>query len=191
MTGSSSGFPQTSKNNEAEGGEDDEPMDIEDYDESKSNILLEDQDDSMLTENSTSAEGKGGKDNNGGDAGLILKTRTYDLSITYDKFYQTPRVWLFGYDEQGKPLTGKQILEDIYADYSLKTVTLLEHPHLSSQHASIHPCKHAEVMKKMIDRIQSEGHYIRVDLYLYLFLKFISAVIPTIEYDFSMAFDMK
>jgi ubiquitin-like-conjugating enzyme ATG3 len=29
----------------------------------------------------------------------ILKTRTYDLSITYDKYYQTPRVWLFGYDE--------------------------------------------------------------------------------------------
>jgi ubiquitin-like-conjugating enzyme ATG3 len=29
----------------------------------------------------------------------ILKTRTYDLSITYDKYYQTPRMWLFGYDE--------------------------------------------------------------------------------------------
>ena len=28
-----------------------------------------------------------------------MKTRTYDLSITYDKYYQTPRVWLFGYDE--------------------------------------------------------------------------------------------
>lgn len=30
----------------------------------------------------------------------ILKTRTYDLSITYDKFYQTPRMWLYGYDEE-------------------------------------------------------------------------------------------
>ena len=29
----------------------------------------------------------------------ILRTRTYDLSITYDKYYQTPRIWLFGYDE--------------------------------------------------------------------------------------------
>jgi len=62
---------------------------------------------------------------------------------------------------------------------------MLEHPHLSAMHASIHPCKHAEVMKKMIDKIQSEGQYIRVDLYLYLFLKFISAVIPTIEYDYT------
>jgi len=25
--------------------------------------------------------------------------RTYDVSITYDKYYQTPRVWLCGYDE--------------------------------------------------------------------------------------------
>jgi len=29
----------------------------------------------------------------------ILKTRTYDLHITYDKFYQTPRLWIYGYDE--------------------------------------------------------------------------------------------
>ena len=35
-----------------------------------------------------------------GDSG-ILQTRTYDLNITYDKYYQTPRLWLFGYDEVG------------------------------------------------------------------------------------------
>ena len=29
----------------------------------------------------------------------VLQTRTYDLNITYDKFYQTPRLWLFGYNE--------------------------------------------------------------------------------------------
>lgn len=31
--------------------------------------------------------------------GEIVRTRTYDLHITYDKYYQTPRLWLFGYDE--------------------------------------------------------------------------------------------
>ena len=36
----------------------------------------------------------------GGEGG-ILSTRTYDLNITYDKYYQTPRLWLFGYDEVG------------------------------------------------------------------------------------------
>ena len=29
----------------------------------------------------------------------IIQTRTYDLSITYDKYYQTPRLWLTGYNE--------------------------------------------------------------------------------------------
>ena len=28
-----------------------------------------------------------------------ITTRTYDLSITYDKYWQTPRMWLCGYDE--------------------------------------------------------------------------------------------
>lgn len=120
-------------------------MDIEDY---KGEDIIEDKDDSSFEVKND----------------LILKTRTYDISITYDKFYQTPRVFLFGYDEQGKPLKAEQILEDIYADYSLKTVTMLDHPHLNAQHCSIHPCRHAEVMKKMIDRLGSDGKYIRVDL---------------------------
>ncbi len=34
-----------------------------------------------------------------GEVGEIVQTRTYDLHITYDKYYQTPRLWLFGYDE--------------------------------------------------------------------------------------------
>lgn len=29
----------------------------------------------------------------------IVAARTYDLSITYDKYFQTPRIWLFGYSE--------------------------------------------------------------------------------------------
>jgi ubiquitin-like-conjugating enzyme ATG3 len=29
-------------------------------------------------------------------ADTILHMRRYDLSITYDKYYQTPRVWLVG-----------------------------------------------------------------------------------------------
>ncbi|MNE61487.1 Autophagocytosis associated protein, active-site domain [compost metagenome] len=90
---------------------------------------------------------------------------------------------MFGYDENGQPLSTQKILEDIHTDYSNKTVTIEQHPHLSTAHASIHPCKHADVMKKMVDRMSEEGRYVRVDLYLYIFLKVISAVIPTIDYD--------
>lgn len=33
------------------------------------------------------------------EEGGIVKTRTYDLHITYDKYYQTPRLWVVGYNE--------------------------------------------------------------------------------------------
>ncbi|ORX68952.1 hypothetical protein DL89DRAFT_278416 [Linderina pennispora] len=121
----------------------------------------------------------------------ILRTRTYDVSISYDKYYQTPRVWLFGYDEQGSPLTARQIFEDISEDHARKTVTIETHPHLSLQMASIHPCKHAHVMRKIIERaLESGRREIRVDQYLVIFLKFMSSVLPTIEYDYTMSTDI-
>lgn len=33
------------------------------------------------------------------DADSVVHTRTYDLHITYDKYYQTPRLWVVGYNE--------------------------------------------------------------------------------------------
>ena len=35
----------------------------------------------------------------------VKKVRKYDLSITYDFYTQTPRLWLTGYSEDGNPLT--------------------------------------------------------------------------------------
>jgi ubiquitin-like-conjugating enzyme ATG3 len=55
--------------------------------------------------------------------GGILKTRTYDVTITYDKYYQCGRVWLYGYSEARQPLAQKELLEDISADHALKTVS--------------------------------------------------------------------
>nr|CAG4712694.1 unnamed protein product [Naegleria fowleri] len=156
--------------------DDEEAIDINNYSDSELEDTIKD---------------KGALEANSGDD--ILKTRTYDLSITYDKYYQTPRVWLFGYDERGAKLETEKILEDIHADYGNKTVTIEQHPHLNTQWASIHPCRHAEVMKKMVDRLSGGGdgdkQFVRVDLYLFLFLKFISSVIPTIEYDFTTQVD--
>ncbi|KAI9480519.1 MAG: autophagocytosis protein [Benjaminiella poitrasii] len=126
----------------------------------------------------------------------ILQVRTYDVFITYDKYYQTPRMWLFGYDEQRRPLTSTQVFEDVSPDYVKKTVTIETHPHLSLSLASIHPCKHAEVMKKIIERMgdgktsgigQEDENGIRVDQYLIIFLKFMSSVVPTIDYDHTIS----
>ncbi|KAH7659388.1 ubiquitin-like-conjugating enzyme ATG3 protein [Dioscorea alata] len=120
----------------------------------------------------------------------ILRTRTYDVSITYDKYYQTPRVWLTGYDESRMPLQPELVLEDVSQDHAHKTVTIEDHPHLPGKHASVHPCRHGAVMKKIIDVLMSRGVEPEVDKYLFLFLKFMASVIPTIEYDYTMDFDL-
>ncbi|CAL5212028.1 unnamed protein product [Lathyrus oleraceus] len=120
----------------------------------------------------------------------ILRTRTYDISISYDKYYQTPRVWLTGYDESRILLQPELVLEDVSQDHARKTVTIEDHPHLPGKHASIHPCRHGAVMKKIIDVLMSRGVEPEVDKYLFLFLKFMASVIPTIEYDYTMDFDL-
>ncbi|CAL5404824.1 unnamed protein product [Camellia sinensis] len=114
----------------------------------------------------------------------ILRTRTYDVSITYDKYYQTPRVWLTGYDESRMLLRPELVLEDVSQDHARKTVTIEDHPHLPGKHASVHPCRHGAVMKKIIDVLMSRGVEPEVDKYLFLFLKFVAS-------DGSWEFDVK
>jgi len=116
--------------------------------------------------------------------------RTYDLSITYDKYYQTPRLWLFGYDVYGRPLEAKEIFQDVLSEYHSKTVTVDPHPLTAVPTCSIHPCKHAAVMKKVIRDWIEQGLQPRHDLALFVFLKFISSVVPTIDYDFTMDIEL-
>jgi ubiquitin-like-conjugating enzyme ATG3 len=52
--------------------------------------------------------------------------------------------------------------------------------------ASIHPCQHAPAMLKIIQALTECGKTPTVDQYLFIFLKFIQSVVPTIEYDFTM-----
>ncbi|PSC67657.1 Autophagy-related 3 [Micractinium conductrix] len=133
------------------------------------------------------ARGGGGAEP-GGAGDHILRTRTYDLLITYDKYYAVPRFWLIGYDENRQPLTNEQVLEDVSEEHARKTVTMEAHPHAGAgvQAASIHPCQHANVMHKLSDRLAGEGGEFQVERYLVLFLKFIASVVPTIEYDYTL-----
>lgn len=118
-------------------------------------------------------------------------TRRYDLSITYDKYYQTPRIWLFGWNSSGSPLSPDEMFEDVFQDYVKKTVTIDPHPHLSQFHASVHPCKHAPVMKSMIDHLVESNQVPSIDQYLFLFLKLIQSIVPTIEYDYTVNVHVK
>ncbi|XP_076667791.1 autophagy-related protein 3 [Andrena cerasifolii] len=121
--------------------------------------------------------------------GEIIHTRTYDLYITYDKYYQTPRLWLLGYDENRKPLTMQEMYEDVSQDHAKKTVTMEVHPHIPGPPMpSVHPCRHAEVMKKIIETVMEGGRELGVHMYLIIFLKFVQSVIPTVEYDYTQNF---
>ena len=72
-------------------------------------------------------------------------------------------------------------------EHARKTITVDPFPHSSTIAASIHPCKHAPVMKKLVSMAEASGRDVPIDSYLVLFLKFIASVIPTIEYDYTMA----
>ncbi|CAJ0548287.1 Ff.00g050410.m01.CDS01 [Fusarium sp. VM40] len=80
--------------------------------------------------------------------------RTYTLYIMYSPYYRTPRLYLSGYLANGQPLPPTDMTEDIVGDYKDKTVTLEDFPFFANniKMASVHPCKHASVMKTLLDR---------------------------------------
>jgi ubiquitin-like-conjugating enzyme ATG3 len=100
---------------------------------------------------------------------------------------------MVGYDSSGQPLSTEEMMQDVMQDYANKTVTMERHPHLqSSLHASIHPCRHAQVMKTILANLTHSKDGApdpappQVETYLFIFLKFVSSIIPTINYDFTM-----
>lgn len=142
-----------------------------------------------------------------GDDGIVeRKCRLYDVFVTYDVFYQTPRVYLIGYSEtnHSQPLTKEEMMQDVYAANREKTVSVDPHPFLKASCISIHPCRHAETMKRALERLRDRLEDSQEDvpeaerisfvfptyLALFVFLKFISSVVPTIEYDVSIELDM-
>lgn len=72
----------------------------------------------------------------------------------YSPYYRTPRLYMSGYLPNGQPLPPHLMMEDIVGDYKDKTVTLEDFPLFANniKMASVHPCKHASVMKTLLDR---------------------------------------
>jgi len=124
--------------------------------------------------------------------------RMYDLTIIYDQYYATPRLFLIGYNCDSVLLSGCEMMEDVYATNREKTVTIENHPFLKVPCISIHPCRHAETLKRILqhmeEKILNESNekakfYFPASMCLFIFLKFMSSIIPTIEYDISIGFD--
>lgn len=51
--------------------------------------------------------------------------------------------------------------------------------------ASIHPCQHGAAMLNIIEALKECGVTPQVEQYMFIFLKFIQSVVPTIEYDYT------
>jgi len=108
--------------------------------------------------------------------------KLYDITITYDNYFRTPRIWFFGYTPDGLPLTYEKMTEDISKEHKGITVTLETHPFFDNLISlSVHPCKHAVVMKKLLNvNIKT-----KIEEYFIFFLKFVSCIIPSLDFDFT------
>lgn len=134
------------------------------------------------------------------------RCRLYDVYVVYDQYYRSPRVFLIGYreDNHSLPLTKEEMMQDVYAANREKTVSVDPHPFLKAACISIHPCRHAETMKRTLDHLKERLEESQEEvpeeeritfvfptyLALFVFLKFISSVVPTIEYDVGIDLDM-
>ena len=116
----------------------------------------------------------------------VVKTRTYDVTVTYDFYYCVPRMWLMGYNENGNPLTDEEMKEDVMPEYRNKTCTIEPQTCTGLRNISVHPCRHSMLLKKMIQDFQNSGKKLEVHMSILLFLKFLQSVVPTVQYDFTM-----
>ncbi|CAN6609771.1 autophagy-related protein 3 [Trichomonascus vanleenenianus] len=82
-------------------------------------------------------------------------SRTYNLYIAYSTAYRVPKLYLSGFNANGGPLSPDEMFEDIISDYKDKTVTIERAPFEDDLTLiSIHPCRHASVMKVLLDRAE-------------------------------------
>ena len=119
------------------------------------------------------------------DAGVV-KTREYEVTITYDLYFFVPRMWLMGYNEKGIPLTDEEMKEDVMPEYRNKTCTIETQPCTGLRNISVHPCRHSLLLQKMIKDFQNSGKKLEIEQSILLFLKFLQSVVPTVQYDFTM-----
>ncbi|KAK9322896.1 autophagocytosis associated protein [Lipomyces orientalis] len=88
--------------------------------------------------------------------------RSYNLYITYSTSYRVPKMYLSGFNAAGGPLSPDEMFEDIVSEYKDKTVTIETAPFLEhTTMVSIHPCRHAGVMKMLLSRAEVRQRRIR------------------------------
>lgn len=96
------------------------------------------------------------------DGNTTLPDRSYNLYITYSTSYRVPKMYLSGFNASGSPLSPQEMFEDIVSEYKDKTVTIETAPFLENMTMiSIHPCRHASVMKMLLSRAEARQRRLR------------------------------
>lgn len=86
----------------------------------------------------------------------MIANRLFYVSVSFP--LRTPSLLPLTLILQNKnPLTPAQVFQDVPADHAFKTMTMEPFPQSGQQLASVHPCKHASVMKKFIDRMDAQA----------------------------------
>jgi ubiquitin-like-conjugating enzyme ATG3 len=106
--------------------------------------------------------------------------RTFEVSIVYDRYYRTPRVFLSGTNYEGKRLDPETVLSYVSPQHANKTITIELHPHLNELCVSIHPCMHPNAMKRFIHDFLQRQEEFHLKMYMPLFLQFVSCIVPTL-----------
>ncbi|KAH0625019.1 hypothetical protein JD844_033027 [Phrynosoma platyrhinos] len=132
-------------------------------------ITLESKDNAKLQDRSGSCEDD--DDDEGEAADMegrhLLNARAYFTDDNDDDKYEESG--LLETDDQRQPLSVEHMYEDISQDHVKKTVTIENHPHLPPPPmCSVHPCRHAEVMKKIIETVAEGGGELGVHMYPFI-----------------------
>ena len=124
---------------------------------------------------------------------------TYDVTITYDNYYRTPKIWFFGYTKLGMPMAYDKMLQDFSENHKKITVTVDKHPFLKVHCVNVHPCKHSDVMKSIIKikntntntntntHNPNKTNKVLLEHYFIYFLKFVACIVPNMEFDFTIS----
>ncbi len=100
----------------------------------------------------------------------------YDISLTYDSTNRTPRIWVVGYESDGSLLPSADIIKDMNIEFVGTVATLIPHHITDLLNVSIHPCRHAEFMGKIINELDEYND----QEYLVYFLKIVDCIFPSL-----------
>lgn len=102
----------------------------------------------------------------------------YDISITYDETNRTPRMWVSGYSTIGEPLDMDEMTHDLNIEFIGTIATMIPHPITGILNISIHPCRHAEGISRLIAKNQTTY---KVEQYLVYYLILMGCIFPTLN----------